>query len=149
MSTAVASVSKQTGGKKDAETRISELTRERRELKEQLEAAHREIESLTEHKQEQQAVMKHFMSECEALCKAHPEFDECLRRIADIPDAWLREIIRMPNPAGFIVFLAGANEFLEYLRELRPEAAILRIRRAGYDVYSKLPKLGGKVSGNR
>jgi len=41
----------------------------------------------------------------------------------------------MPNPAGFVVFLAGANEFLEYLRELRPEAAILRLRRTQTSPY--------------
>ena len=89
MSTAVAPVSKPTGGKKSAETRIGDLVREVRDLEEQLDAALRENEALkaTARTQEQQADINDFMSKCEAPCKARPEFDECLRRIADIPDA--------------------------------------------------------------
>jgi hypothetical protein len=130
--------------KKDAESRIRTLVRRVHELEEELEAArsHNEglIDWVTPAEQEQQSDVNDFMSKCKALCAAQPEFDQYLSRIADFPDAWLYEIARMPNGPGFIVFLAGAKEFLEYLRELRPDKAVKRIRQAGYDMHSKLPK---------
>jgi len=131
--------------KLSAEQRISDLVKTVRGLEAKLEVALRENEQLKAAETEQRTLVNHFMAECEAICKAQPEFDQCLRRISDVPETWLHEILRMPNPTGFIVFLAGANEFLEYLRELQPAAAVRRIRRAGYDVYNKLPKFqGGK-----
>jgi hypothetical protein len=93
--------------------------------------------------QDEQAVWNQFYTECEAVRKSSPEFDEALRRIADIPTSWVREIVRMPNPAGFVLFLGGANQFLQYLGEVKPEVAVKRIRQAGYDIHHKLPKFQG------
>jgi hypothetical protein len=93
--------------------------------------------------QDEQAVWNQFYTECEAVRKSSVEFDEALRRIADIPTSWVREIVRMPNPTGFVLFLGGATQFLEYLRDLKPEAAVKRLRQAGFDVHHKLPKFQG------
>lgn len=34
--------------------------------------------------------MADFIAKCEAVSKVQPGFDECLRRIADIPASWLQ-----------------------------------------------------------
>ena len=132
------------GPKPSAETRISELLRKNRDLEAKLATALNRLATFetaeAARKQEEQANWNQFLAQCEAVRKSSPEFDQALRRIADIPPSWLREITRMSNPTGFVLYLGGATQFLEYLRELKPEAAIKRIRQCGYDIHSKLPK---------
>jgi uncharacterized protein (DUF3084 family) len=111
--------------------RLSALENECRRLK----------ASETARQQEQQAAMNQFIARCEKASQVQPGFDECLRRIADIPGSWLQEIALMPNGPGFVVFLGSNSAVLEYLRELKPEAAITRLRRFGFDVHHKLPQL--------
>ena len=153
MSTAVQSPSAEHAGnptpepehrrKRAAEERIGELIRKYRELEEKLEAAHMEIKALTDRlaitEPEEQAIWR----QLESLRRSVPALDEALRILGDIPEPFKREISRMPNPAGFLVFLSGATDFLEYLRDLRADAAVRRIRRAGYDVHAKLPQIAG------
>jgi hypothetical protein len=160
------------GGKKSAEVRIAELLRECRGLRAQLETARLENEDLlsrlatieiagvdveeykrlkaaeTARKQELQAAMNHFIAKCEAVSKVQPGFDECLKRIADIPGSWLQEMALMPNGPGFVVFLAS-NAVLGYLLELKPEAAITRLRQFGFDMHHKLPQFQEVGNGNR
>lgn len=154
------------GGKKSAEDRIRELSKERADLRAQnenlldrvatFEVAGVDVEEYrrlkaaeTARKQERQTAMNQFIAKCEAVSKVQPGFDECLKRIADLPGSWLQEIAVMPNGPGFVVFLAGATQFLEYLRDLRPEAALQRLRQSGYDMHHKLPNFQEVGNGNR
>jgi hypothetical protein len=166
VSTAVVPLSKP-GGKKSAEERIAQLVQDVKKLEVKLETALRENEGLVDRlavyeiagidvdeykrlkaaestrQSEEQAVWNKFLADCDALRSSSPEFAEALRRCADITPSWLREIVRMPNPAGFVLFLGGANQLLDYLREVKPEVAVKRIRQAGYDMHHKLPKFQG------
>src|ERR1700751_4570527 len=90
------------GGKKSAEDRIRELSRERADLRAQkedlldrlaaVEIAEIDVEEYrrlkaaeTARKQEQQTAMNQFIAKCEAVSKVQPGFDECLQRIANVP----------------------------------------------------------------
>lgn len=100
------------------------------------------------YEEEEKTLWQRYCDQCTAVRQSAPDFDDCIRAIGTVPEIWKREIVRLPNAAQFILFLGRGREFLTYLHELRPEAAVPRIRQAAYDLQQQTLKAsanGGKT----
>ena len=105
------------------------------------------LERLAFFEQEEQTLWQRYVDQCAQVRKIAPDFDDCCRAIGTVPDIWRREIVRLPNAAQFILFLGRGREFLQYLHELKPEAAVSRIRQAAYDLQQQTSK--GTANGGK
>ncbi len=75
-----------------------------------------------------------FISKCDVVRAAHPDFDAAVEAMGEIPPSWMATIVSLPNSAEFFLFLARSKSLLEYLWELKEPAACKRIEQAAYDL---------------
>jgi hypothetical protein len=91
----------------------------------ELEAARRQARTIA---------WNNFISKCDVVRAAHPDFDAALEAMWEIPPSWMATIVSLPNSAEFFHFLARFKSLREYLWELKEPAACKRIEQAAYDL---------------
>jgi hypothetical protein len=145
-------------GKVTSEQRIRELVAARNGLRQQLDEAERKLgalkienELLTHYidgleskaidpveyrrlKDLEARLEAYYAWRRDAIRQVAPDYDACCSRLADLPTDWIREISLMPNGPELILFFGRGKDLLECLKELKPEAALKRIRQAAFDV---------------